>query len=267
MEPAEPPSGTSQGYILPGTQRDRLNKVVFLIDTGFDCGGPNKPMEDSYSAAGVVWIAPLLTPLCAARTPLLASLMTTSAPLLTPLHPSSLGLSTSDTVGTGVGTAKPNAVANPRREKALRSRPPNIIGVGSLSSAILPASAPKGGKRARRAFQALRAAAADAKIIFDKRRRALPRDSLPLDPESKRQALMRDWSRWAIDKLIRRSKIRELSARSTRISISLRSVPKSIGLVSSASAPFSNAWRLVSASAIGGYHNDRNIRPQRLGFG
>ena len=38
--------------------------------------------------------APLLTPLCAARTPLLASLMTTSAPLLTPLHPSSLGLST-----------------------------------------------------------------------------------------------------------------------------------------------------------------------------
>ena len=38
------------------------------------------------------------------------------------------------------------------------------------------------------------------------------------------------------------------AARSTRVSISLRSVPKSIGLVSSASAPFSNALRLVSAS-------------------
>ena len=38
------------------------------------------------------------------------------------------------------------------------------------------------------------------------------------------------------------------AARSTRISISLRSIPKSIGLVSSASAPFSKARRLVSAS-------------------
>ena len=38
------------------------------------------------------------------------------------------------------------------------------------------------------------------------------------------------------------------AARSTRMSISLRSVPKSIGLVSSASAPFSKAWRFVSAS-------------------
>ena len=36
--------------------------------------------------------------------------------------------------------------------------------------------------------------------------------------------------------------------RSTRVSISLRSVPKSIGLVSSASAPFSKALRFVSAS-------------------
>jgi hypothetical protein len=36
------------------------------------------------------------------------------------------------------------------------------------------------------------------------------------------------------------------AARSTRISISLRSVPKSIGLVSNASAPLSKAWRLVS---------------------
>jgi len=39
---------------LPGTQLDGLNKVVFLIDTGFDWGDPNKPMEDSCSAAGVV---------------------------------------------------------------------------------------------------------------------------------------------------------------------------------------------------------------------
>jgi nuclear transport factor 2 (NTF2) superfamily protein len=37
-------------------------------------------------------------------------------------------------------------------------------------------------------------------------------------------------------------------ARSMRISISLRSVPKSIGLVSNASAPRSTAWRFVSAS-------------------
>jgi hypothetical protein len=34
----------------------------------------------------------------------------------------------------------------------------------------------------------------------------------------------------------------------TRISISLRNIPKSIGLVKSASAPLSNALRLVSAS-------------------
>ena len=38
------------------------------------------------------------------------------------------------------------------------------------------------------------------------------------------------------------------AARSTRVSISLRSVTKSIGLVNSASAPFSSALRLVSAS-------------------
>ena len=38
------------------------------------------------------------------------------------------------------------------------------------------------------------------------------------------------------------------AARSTRWSISLRSVAKSIGLVRSASAPFSSALRFVSAS-------------------
>ena len=38
------------------------------------------------------------------------------------------------------------------------------------------------------------------------------------------------------------------AARSTRVSISLRSITKSIGLVSSASAPFSSALRFVSAS-------------------
>jgi hypothetical protein len=38
------------------------------------------------------------------------------------------------------------------------------------------------------------------------------------------------------------------AARSTRVSISLRSSAKSIGLVSSASAPASNAFRFVSAS-------------------
>ena len=38
------------------------------------------------------------------------------------------------------------------------------------------------------------------------------------------------------------------AARSTRMSISLRSVAKSIGLVNSASAPFSKALRFVSAS-------------------
>ena len=38
------------------------------------------------------------------------------------------------------------------------------------------------------------------------------------------------------------------AARSTRVSISLRSVPKSIGFVRSASAPLSSAFRFVSAS-------------------
>ena len=38
------------------------------------------------------------------------------------------------------------------------------------------------------------------------------------------------------------------AARSTRVSISLRSIPKSIGLVKSASAPASKALRFVSAS-------------------
>ena len=38
------------------------------------------------------------------------------------------------------------------------------------------------------------------------------------------------------------------AARTIRMSISLRSEPKSMGLVKSASAPFSNALRLVSAS-------------------
>jgi len=38
------------------------------------------------------------------------------------------------------------------------------------------------------------------------------------------------------------------AARSTRVSISPRSIPKSIGLVKSASAPPSNALRSVSAS-------------------
>jgi len=38
------------------------------------------------------------------------------------------------------------------------------------------------------------------------------------------------------------------AACSTRVSISLRSIPKSIGLVKSASAPLSNALCLVSAS-------------------
>src|SRR5262245_5636579 len=38
------------------------------------------------------------------------------------------------------------------------------------------------------------------------------------------------------------------AVRSTRVSISLRSIPKSIGLVNNASAPASNALRLVSAS-------------------
>ena len=38
------------------------------------------------------------------------------------------------------------------------------------------------------------------------------------------------------------------AARSTRVSISLRNIPKSMGLVRRASAPFSNALRLVSAS-------------------
>ena len=42
--------------------------------------------------------------------------------------------------------------------------------------------------------------------------------------------------------------LRGHAARPTRVSISLRSAAKSIGLVSSASAPFSSALRLVSAS-------------------
>ena len=40
------------------------------------------------------------------------------------------------------------------------------------------------------------------------------------------------------------------AARSTRVSISLRSAPKSIGLVKSASAPLSNALRLVSTAGM-----------------
>jgi hypothetical protein len=41
---------------------------------------------------------------------------------------------------------------------------------------------------------------------------------------------------------------RGYAVRSIRVSISLRSVPKSIGLVNNASAPFSKAFRFVSAS-------------------
>ena len=41
---------------------------------------------------------------------------------------------------------------------------------------------------------------------------------------------------------------RGYAVRSMRVSISLRSVPKSIGFVSSASAPFAKAFRFVSAS-------------------
>src|SRR4029077_1777628 len=52
------------------------------------------------------------------------------------------------------------------------------------------------------------------------------------------------------------------AVRSTRLSISLRSRAKSIGLVRSASAPRSSAWRLV----IGGYHNDRNVRSHSFCF-
>ena len=49
--------------------------------------------------------------------------------------------------------------------------------------------------------------------------------------------------------LMRRSNSRKLCAgRSTRVSITLRSVAKSIGLLRSASTPFSCALRLVSAS-------------------
>ena len=41
---------------------------------------------------------------------------------------------------------------------------------------------------------------------------------------------------------------RDHAARSTRVSISVRSIVKSMGLVRSASAPFSSAFCLVSAS-------------------
>jgi hypothetical protein len=54
------------------------------------------------------------------------------------------------------------------------------------------------------------------------------------------------------------------AARSTGVSISLRRPPKSIGLVRSASAPFSSALRLVSASPIGGYHD--GVAPKVCGI-
>ena len=56
----------------------------------------------------------------------------------------------------------------------------------------------------------------------------------------------------ATSELMHRSKFSGIStsyaAPSTRLSISMRNVPKSIGLVRSASAPFSSTRRLVSAS-------------------
>ena len=61
--------------------------------------------------------------------------------------------------------------------------------------------------------------------------------------------------------------LRSHAALSTRVSISSRSMPKSIGLVRSASAPRSSAWRFVSGIAIGGDHDDRNVRSQGLRLG
>ena len=54
---------------------------------------------------------------------------------------------------------------------------------------------------------------------------------------------------WASFGLMHRSKFEEVMRRvQPAYRFSLRSVPKSIGLVSSASAPLSKAWRFVSAS-------------------
>ena len=78
----------------------------------------------------------------------------------------------------------------------------------------------------------------------------------------------RETTRRAKTELMRCGKFgRGYAVRSTRVSISLRSVPKSIGLVSSASAPFSKAFRFVFGVAIGGNYNDWNVRPQGLRFG
>jgi hypothetical protein len=65
----------------------------------------------------------------------------------------------------------------------------------------------------------------------------------------------------AITELMRCSKFgRGYAVRSIRASILLRSVPKSIGLVRSASAPFSKAFRFVSRVAVGGNHDNGNVR-------
>ena len=55
------------------------------------------------------------------------------------------------------------------------------------------------------------------------------------------------------------------AARGTRVSISFRSSEKSIGLVSSASAPFAKAFCLAPR-AIDGDHNHRNVGSQGLCF-
>ena len=57
------------------------------------------------------------------------------------------------------------------------------------------------------------------------------------------------------------------AASPTRVSISSRSAAKSIGLVSSASAPFSERLALGLRVAVGGDHDHRHVRPRRLRLG
>ena len=83
---------------------------------------------------------------------------------------------------------------------------------------------------------------------------SLPRCRLRVrfTPTNRHRQLDRRGRKSATTGLMHCSKLSGIStsyaARSTRLSISPRSVPKSIGLVRSASAPFSSARRLVSAS-------------------
>jgi hypothetical protein len=83
---------------------------------------------------------------------------------------------------------------------------------------------------------------------FRLRQRAVPPGPLPLRPRKLTSGPSEKLSRWPKPVSCAATNSGGYAARSTRMSISSRSSAKSIGFVRSASAPFSNALRFVSAS-------------------